>query len=149
LEPKILVIDNESDIAYILRRWLLDNGIFAAAFTQPKEAFMHWKEHSTEYCLVLSDIRMPGLTGFEIARSIRKINPDVKIILFSAFEINMQEFEKVMPNTRVDEFIEKPINRDKLLQVIRKHIGNSKNLPTSRSPNAQVNQMEENANAKT
>lgn len=91
---------------------------------------MHWMQHSTEYCLVLSDIRMPEVTGFEIARRIRELNRDVKIVLCSAFEIDLSEFEKVMPHTHVDAFIQKPVSLNTLFRVISKLIADSKIIPS-------------------
>jgi CheY-like chemotaxis protein len=128
-KAKILLIDDEPDIVDILARWLSSKNLQVDSFTKSPEALAHWIQHSEEYCLVLSDIRMPGVTGFQIARRIKEVNPKVKIVLFSAFEINTQEFEKVLPSTHVDEFIAKPISMEKLLRIVQKQIGDLKSLP--------------------
>jgi YesN/AraC family two-component response regulator len=72
---------------------------------------------------------MPEVTGFEIARHIRELNPNVKIVLCSAFEINLSEFEKVMPHTHVDAFIRKPVNMATLIHVVSEQIADSKIIP--------------------
>jgi YesN/AraC family two-component response regulator len=48
---------------------------------------------------------MPGVSGSDLAKHVRTINPNVKIILMSSFEIHKSEFDKVMPSTRVDDFV--------------------------------------------
>jgi YesN/AraC family two-component response regulator len=87
------------------------------------------RQRSTEYCLVLSDIRMPGMSGFEIARQVRRVNPDVKVVLISSFEIHKSEVDKVMPSTQVDDFVLKPVHMDELMRTVLKHVGDSKILP--------------------
>ena len=59
--------------------------------------------------MVISDLRMLGMNGFEFIKKIREIKPEVKIFFMTAFEINDVEFRRVLPSTRIDEFIQKPV----------------------------------------
>jgi CheY-like chemotaxis protein len=69
--------------------------------------------------MVISDIRMPGLSGYEFAIKVKRIKPEVKIILMSAFEINDIEPSKALPNTKiVDALLQKPFFIRKLKDVI-------------------------------
>jgi two-component system response regulator YesN len=72
---------------------------------------------------VLSDVRMPGLSGMQLARKVKEINPNVKVVLMTAFEIKDNEFSKVFPSTQVDGFVQKPIGirelTNKILSVMR------------------------------
>jgi two-component SAPR family response regulator len=61
---------------------------------------------------------MPEISGLEFARTTADIDRKTKIILMSAFPINKQEFDKVMPSTRVDAFIAKPVKMKKLIDHI-------------------------------
>lgn len=124
----ILVVDDESDILKIIQKGLQMNGFKASGYTDASLALSHLHQHSKEYCAVLSDIRMPGLTGFQMAREIKKINPELKIILMSAFEIQTADFEKVMPSTSVDDFIKKPADIMTIKNVLLKHISMTKSL---------------------
>jgi len=124
-----LVIDDDQDTAQVIKQILIRNNMNANAFTNPAAALDHWLQYSTEYCLILSDIRMPGISGFEVARRVRQVNPDVKVVLISSFEIHKSEVDKVMPSTRVDDFVLKPVRMDELMNTILKHIGDSKMLP--------------------
>ena len=69
---------------------------------------------------------MPGLSGMQLARKVKQINPNVKVVLMTAFEIRDDEFSKVFPSTSVDGFVEKPIGIRDLTNKILSIIGQSK-----------------------
>ena len=124
----ILVIDDESDIVHVITAGLHSNGFQAKGFTSPSMAMEHLRQHASEYCAVLSDIRMPESTGFQVAREVKKINPKLKVVLMSAFEINTADFGKVMPSTRVDDFVRKPASMGGIKDVLMKHVGQTKRI---------------------
>jgi YesN/AraC family two-component response regulator len=97
-------------------------------FTNSSQALKHFREHPSHYCMVVFDIRTPCPTGFELAKEIYKINPDVKILLMSSFEIHKSEFDKVLPSIRVEDFIQKPVSIAELRKTVLKHIGNTKRI---------------------
>jgi DNA-binding NtrC family response regulator len=118
----LLVVDDDSDIAKVLKQGLLKNGFLVSAFTSPKEALQKFQSNSKDYCLMLSDIRMPEISGIKLARKVKEINPEVKVVLMTSFEIKDNEFSKVFPSTQVDGFVQKPIGikdlTDKILSII-------------------------------
>jgi two-component SAPR family response regulator len=59
---------------------------------------------------------MPGISGIELIRRIRKINHDIKVIIISAFELNGEDLR----NIRYDNFMEKPVHMQYLAQTIEK-----------------------------
>jgi CheY-like chemotaxis protein len=125
----ILVVDDEVDIATVITKGLEQNNFLVSSFTSPTAALENFRQHSKDYCLVLSDVRMPRMSGFEFVRKARQLNPDVKTVLMTAFEINKSEFSKVMPSTtEVDDFVRKPVSIKFLKDVILRHIGNTKRL---------------------
>ena len=93
------------------------------SFTNPQEALQSFKSNAESCSLVLSDVRMPGLSGMQLARKVKEINPNVKVVLMTAFEIKDNEFSKVFPSTQVDGFVQKPIGirelTNKILSVMR------------------------------
>ena len=102
----LLVVDDDSDIAHVLKQGLLKNGFLVSIFTNPEEALKNFQSNSKDYySLVLSDIRMPGMSGIRLAREVKEINPNVKVVLMTSFEINDNEFSKVFPSTQVDGFV--------------------------------------------
>ena len=123
---KLLVVDDDSDIVQVLKLGLLKNRFLVNAFTNPEEALQNFKSNAESYCLMLSDIRMPGMSGIQLARKVKEINPAVKTVLMTAFEIRDNEFSKVFPSTQVDGFVQKPIGIKGLTDKILSIIGDSK-----------------------
>ena len=121
---KLLIVDDDPDIVEVLRKGLLRNKFLVNAFTNSEEALQAFKSDADSYCLVVSDIRMPTLSGIQLARKVKEINPNVKVVLMTAFEIRDNEFSKVFPSVHVDGFVQKPIGirdlTDKILSLIGK-----------------------------
>jgi YesN/AraC family two-component response regulator len=77
---------------------------------------------------MLSGVRMPGLSGMQLARKVKEINPDVKVVLMTYFEIRDNEFSKVFPSTQVYGFVQKPIGIADLTNKILSIIGEAKKM---------------------
>jgi DNA-binding NtrC family response regulator len=126
LHANLLVVDDDSDIAYVLKQGLIKNRFSVSAFTNPKEALQHFQSNSEDYHLMLSDIRMPDMSGIRLARKVKEINPKVKVVLMTSFEIKDNEFSKVFPSTQVDGFVQKPFHMKDLTNKILDIIGEGK-----------------------
>ncbi|MFL6522200.1 MAG: response regulator [Nitrososphaera sp.] len=128
---RLLIVDDEFDIVLVLKLGLQQNGFLVDTFTNPEEALQSFKSNAEAYSLLLSDVRMPGLTGIQLARKVKEINHNVKVVLMTAFEIRDNEFSKVFPSTQVDGFIQKPIGirdlTDKILSIIRESKSGERN----------------------
>lgn len=122
----LLVVDDESDIAHVLKQGLLKNRFLVSAFTSPEEALQNFQSNAESYCLMLSDIRMPEMSGIQLARKVKEINPKVKVVLMTTFEIKDNEFSKVFHSTQVDGFVQKPFHMKDLTNKILDIIGESK-----------------------
>jgi DNA-binding NtrC family response regulator len=125
---RILIVDDERDIAEVITAGLKRDGLLAEAFTDPAKALEHFREHSQDYCLAVIDIRMPNISGYELARKFETINPNVKKVLMSAYEIHQREFARVMPSTKIDDFARKPFTIPELKATILKHIAETKTI---------------------
>jgi DNA-binding NtrC family response regulator len=123
---KLLIVDDDPDIAHVLKQGLLKKRFLVSAFTRPEEALQNFQSNSKDYCLMLSDIRMPELSGIQLARKVKEINPIVKVILMTSFEIRDNEFSKVFPSMQVDGFVQKPIGINDLTNKILSIIGETK-----------------------
>ena len=106
---RLLVVDDDSDIVQVIKLGLQKNKFLVNAFTNPEEALQNFQSNSEGYCLMLSDIPMPSLSGIQLAKKVKEINPAVKTVFMTAFEIRDIEFSKVFPSTYVDGFVQKPI----------------------------------------
>jgi CheY-like chemotaxis protein len=141
---RILIVDDEPDVTLTLKTVLENNGYALDAFNDSVMALENFKRKATAasasnadldivddlkkgegkyyyYDLVLSDLKMPGMNGFELYQKIREIDKNIKVRFLTASEINYDEFrEKVAPT--IDDaqncFIKKPIENQKLLNVV-------------------------------
>ncbi|MFL6309601.1 MAG: response regulator transcription factor [Nitrososphaera sp.] len=126
MKSQTALSSDDSDIIHVFKTDLLKNRFLVNAFTNPEEAFQSFKSNAESYCLMLSDIRMPGLSGIQLAKKVKEINPAVKTVLMTAFEIRDSEFSKVFPSTQVDGFVQKPIGIKDLTDRILSLIGETK-----------------------
>ncbi|MGH9991065.1 MAG: response regulator [Nitrososphaera sp.] len=118
----MLVVDDEADLLAATKTILEKNGYEVHAFDNADEAYRHIKEDGCKDCVVLvSDIKMPGMSGFELVRRIKAIQPEVKVVLTSSFIMHKGEFEKVMPSLHVDDLVSKPYTAEELIEAIRKY----------------------------
>lgn len=115
-----MVVDDERDILSILKRGLESKNRFQIEiFIDAESALASLKENSNDYYdLVLTDIRMPKINGFELYRRIKESNPSMKIVFITAFEINKEEFSKVIPSLDVVDFISKPVSMSTLISKL-------------------------------
>jgi two-component system response regulator ChvI len=118
----ILIVDDEPDILRVLKKSLEDDGYEVYGFTHPVAALEHLKDNPEYYSVLISDIRMPGMSGFELARTVRSLNSKIKIILMTAFEVNMSEFVKVLPSIKIDALLHKPFKITRVQEVLEKTI---------------------------
>jgi CheY-like chemotaxis protein len=119
----ILVLDDDLDIIVIIKSVLQKGGFVVFGFTDPYLALEHFKINANDYGLVISDVRMPGMNGFEFISRVKELRPDIKIILMTAFEINDIKNSKLLPaGIRIDAYIQKPISIQALTSLIEKHV---------------------------
>lgn len=114
---RILLVDDEVDILRVLKRGLEINGFQVEGYSSPQEVRVSFKP--SKYDLAILDIRMPGLSGFQLYREIRKIDPTITACFLSAFEVNPNEFKIVFPSMiEVKAIIKKPVSINHLLREI-------------------------------
>lgn len=118
----ILVIDDEFDIVNPIKLSLQKHGFNVYGFTDPLLAFEHFQNNSNNIDLILCDIRMPQMNGYELVKRIKTLQPKVRVLLMSAFEINDLEFSKVLPSVKIDGFISKPISLKDLTTRIKNYL---------------------------
>jgi CheY-like chemotaxis protein len=119
----ILVLDDDLDIIVIIKSVLQKQGFVVFGFTDPYLALEHFKINANDYGLVISDVRMPGMNGFEFISRVKELRPDIKAILMTAFEINDIKNSKLLPaGIRIDAYIQKPISIQALTSLTEKHV---------------------------
>jgi DNA-binding NtrC family response regulator len=116
----ILAIDDERDIVNLVRDSLQVYGFKVRTFTEPSAALEHFISHSKDYDIVISDIRMPGMNGYQFVKHVKERNSKVKVILMTAFEIDDKEFHNILSDIKVDAFLQKPFSIQQLNNVLEK-----------------------------
>jgi len=91
----IAVIDNEADLAYLFKVALSQiDGVQVFAFTDALLALEHFKANHQNYLVIISDYRMPSMTGMELLSKVKDVNPAVTRIMMSAFEIQDELYQE-------------------------------------------------------
>ncbi len=129
---RLLVVDDDSDNAHVLKLSLVNYGFLVDAFTNAEEALQKFKSNPQGYRLVLSDSWMPKLSGIQLARNVKETNPNVKVLLLSGSEKMDSEPSHVSPSTSVDGFVQKPIVIRKLTDRILSLIGETESRSSSK-----------------
>jgi CheY-like chemotaxis protein len=121
---RILLVDDEPDICMIYQLVLEDAGYQCSTYTDPVQALQEFKP--AYYDLILLDIKMPVLNGFELCKEIREIDKRVHIIFITASEAYYEKFRgQHFPELGKINYIQKPIGNDELVQIVNTSIGNS------------------------
>ena len=115
----IMVLDDDFDLSRLVKQILQKHRFKnVIAFTDPLLALEHFRINHRDYSLIISDIRMPVMNGFQFVSEARKINSKVKILLMTAFEINDKEFARVLPKPKIDGLIRKPASSKEILNIV-------------------------------
>ena len=114
----VCLVDDEADITSVIKKGLEQEGYIVHDYNDPIKAWEYFKVNGKNCTVVLSDVRMSGMNGFEFCRRVKELRPEAPVILMTAFEMNQSEVSKVMPSASVDGFIQKPVSMKKLKEVI-------------------------------
>jgi DNA-binding response OmpR family regulator len=117
---RIMVVDDEKDISLMFRSGLERNGFTVDVFNDPIEALSRFKPDY--YDLLLLDVRMPRMSGFELFREIRKQDARARVCFISAFEIHQEELKSILPNQDDKCIVKKPISMKELVKIIGEEI---------------------------
>ena len=115
----VQIVDDEFDIVNVIKLYLQGKGLNVFGFTDPRLALEHFRVNCKSYRLVISDIRMPGINGFEFVGKIREIWPEIKVLLMSAFEVDSAELSAGLRENIIQGFIQKPIALDELGNMVQ------------------------------
>ena len=120
MTKKILLIYDEPDLTYTIKKILEENGFEVDTFNDPILALNNYKVNF--YNLVILDIKMPKMAGFELYIKIREKDPKVKICFLTVIATFNEEFRKtrlVLGKTiNEDYLIQKPINTQDLIKKL-------------------------------
>jgi len=112
---KIMVVDNEPDIVDLTRTVLEIGGYSVVPVYSGEECLR--KLESEKVDLVLLDIMMPGMSGWDVFNRIKKKNTDIKVAFMSVLEISDKR-KQVLLDEGLADYIMKPFDKDSLLERV-------------------------------
>ena len=116
----IIVVDDEIELATLFKTFLNQQGFNTISFVDPILALEYFKETSDKHSLIITDLRMPGLNGLELAKKVRELNTNIKIFLMTAFETRDLENHVDFKMAKIDRLIQKPVRFSDLKEMINK-----------------------------
>jgi CheY-like chemotaxis protein len=121
VKKKILLVEDEQDLSVVFNMVLEDGGYEVDCFTDPLLALKNFE--AGFYDLVILDIKMPEMDGFELHRQLKKIDNAIKICFLTASEMYYEEFRKEeYCGLDKDLFLRKPIKNEELIKEIDRMI---------------------------
>ena len=115
----VVIVDDDLELTLLFRADLKDiSRVKIFTFTDPVLALEHFQINEYAYVLVISDFKMPGLNGMEFLKKIKALNPFVRTILMTAFEVEDKIFRDYTKNKIIDEFLQKPIGMHDLIKEV-------------------------------
>ncbi len=115
---KILLVDDEEVLARMEEKVLKHLGYRTTMCTGSIEALETFKASQDDYDLVITDMTMPDMTGIQLAGELKKIRPDIPVIIFSGFSDQINE-EKCRA-LGIQGYAMKPLMRQEIAETIRK-----------------------------
>ena len=115
----ILVVDDEPDIVITLRTVLERNNFKVDTYTEPQQAIKNFKPNT--YSLLILDIKMPQMNGFELYKELIKIDKNIKVCFLTALSElhDYDAFKKeVFPKSGQRYYIQKPIENEEILERV-------------------------------
>ncbi len=115
-ENRLLVVDDEDLLRNSLLKLLTMEGYSVLSASDGNEALGLIKEN--KFQLVITDLKMPGMSGMELIEEVRKLSPDTKVIILTAhgeWNTYLEAMEK-----GAFEYLNKPVNKDDLFAAVKR-----------------------------
>lgn len=123
MKARILIADDEADLRDLLQDDLEANGYETAVAIDGRSALAHLEREQEVIDLLLTDVRMPGLTGNQLLARMRELRPEAPVIVMTAFGSVEQAVEMVKSGAY--QYLTKPFQTDELLRVLETALSES------------------------
>jgi CheY-like chemotaxis protein len=117
-EKRVLIVDDEPEIGLLIKELLEIEGLQVDAETDPLAALAHFRADPRRYFIIISDLAMPEMSGFEFCRHVRRVHPQIPLILWSGY---YQYLDEDMQDLNI-KVLTKPVDVQKLLQMINAEV---------------------------
>jgi DNA-binding NtrC family response regulator len=114
---RILIVDDEKDMLALLKRIIAEESEHEVITqTDPAQALELFKEQPFD--LVITDLKMPKMDGIKVLESVKKMNPDVSVVILTAFATIETAVEAIRKGAY--DYITKPFRRERILLTVEK-----------------------------
>ena len=115
----LMLVDDDRDILFTFKSILAAEGFKVEAFADPNEALSRFTQADPSYYnLVITDIRMPKINGFQLYQKLKEIQEDIRVLFVTAFEVPGNLLDS-MPNINESDIIRKPIEEERFINKIK------------------------------
>ena len=117
---RIILVDDERDILFTYESFLKDYDYDIISFTDPSNVLNYIRNlPNFDNLLVILDIRMKGLNGFQLHQQINSIDPTIKILFVTALDIS-DELLIIVPGLSKEQILKKPVDRNVFTNTVKK-----------------------------
>ena len=134
-KPRIIFVDDDPNAGELMLRFSEEASYSCTVFRLPERALEHFKEHGAD--LIVSDLRMPKMTGVDLLRAVREHTPDVPFIIITGYA-NIDDAINAL-RLGASDFIKKPFDMDELQILIEKTLGHKALLEENQLLKRQLN----------
>ncbi|MGH9977554.1 MAG: response regulator [Nitrososphaeraceae archaeon] len=114
---KALVVDDDPDVTSLYKEALEGEGKFNVdTYNDPNQALSNFKPYY--YDILLIDIRMPEMDGFDLYKGLKKLDPVIKVCFITGFEVNYRALQEIFPEIRQECYISKPTTMEELKEHV-------------------------------
>jgi DNA-binding response OmpR family regulator len=117
---RILIVDDEPEIVQLFALALEDDGFIVDTYNDPLIALSKFKIDL--YDLLLVDIRLPNMDGFELYGKIRNMDKRIKVCFISAYQVNYLALRDQYPGLEIDCVIPKPVKIEDLVKIVNEEL---------------------------
>ena len=117
----ILFVDDEEKLVHVAEESFPVSGYQITAHTNPLIALENFKKQPDKYDIIITDMTMPGMTGIELADKIKKMRPDMPIILCTGYS-ELVSREEVL-STGIKKYLQKPVTMKTLVKIVGEILG--------------------------
>jgi DNA-binding NtrC family response regulator len=117
-KKKILLLDDEKNMTFIVKSMLEKDGFSVKEFNDPKEALQYFESHSDEFGVLITDLYMPQMNGMDVLTQVKKQHTDLPVIIVTAFG-TVETAVNALKKGAFD-YVTKPFDQAELLNVVHK-----------------------------
>lgn len=117
MNAKILIIDDEKDLLILLKKYLTQKGYSITTCDNGKDGIAAYKKR--RFDIVITDIRMPGINGVEVIKTIEKMDDKAKFLIITGYSITGEITDLINTSKKVHGYIFKPFKLEHLEERIK------------------------------